>query len=211
MLPHQSVGIAVWRTGWEIKQFQHSTRCFDKRLRLFRNVCKAPVNNQINRFLCADDQPLQKFDKQYRAEPVLDKRGYHLARPLRELKLQLHRILPRHCAGNPIQLPTCEFQEPSLHRPGFQRALSDAPVKCPPIVDRCAIESQSFADNFSALLFLHQSYRPNAQSFQGSVIRDQGHSEHSAARQHPDNRRRVRPEDRPERDRGGKLAHGGGT
>ena len=94
----------------------------------FRQVFINPWKASRPLSLC-DAELRQQAPDRHRARPdvisVLDEPGYHLARPQRILKIELHRVLRRHRVVDPLELPAVQLWRTAKQRLCF---------KCPPIL-----------------------------------------------------------------------------
>ena len=71
MLPHQLAGVAVRRIGRQIKEPQLSLQAFDKNSCFLRDVGRSTIGGQEDLVLGADNQSLQKLDKQRGGDAAL--------------------------------------------------------------------------------------------------------------------------------------------
>src|SRR6266404_1229160 len=100
----------------------------------------------VQRLLAGDPElrqkPANRIATQTDAKLVLDQLGHHVARPQRERKLQLQRILLRHCLVDPLHGARIQLWRPSKQRFGLQRSPSTPPILRQPSVYRTAADSQ---------------------------------------------------------------------
>jgi putative tryptophan/tyrosine transport system substrate-binding protein len=90
----------------------------------------------VQRLLASDaklrQQSTNRIGAQRDAKLIQDQLGDHVARPQRERKLQLQRILLCHGLVDPLHSSCIQFGRPSKQRLGFQRSPSTSSILCQP-------------------------------------------------------------------------------
>src|SRR5262245_45654319 len=130
------------------------------------------------RSLATQPQLRQKptYRSQAQLHPILppDQRANHSSSPQGKRKLQLQRVLHRHCPINPLNLRPLQFVRPSVKLPGLERPPTTSPVRCQPVVNAGSRKTQHADNNFRTLAALHSLHRPYPYRLQGLVIQFPG-------------------------------------
>jgi len=129
----------------------------------------------MKRLLTSDPKLREKSAHRHGAQlyPKLvpDQLSHHLARPQRERKFQLQRVLARHRIVNPLHLFAVELRWAPAQRLGFQTIPAALAIARQPAVDSGAIQVESLRQNFWAFTVLHTLDDAHPKLFESLVIK----------------------------------------
>src|SRR6202166_1084647 len=128
----------------------------------------------VQRLLASDaelrQQSTNRIGAQRDTKLIQDQLGHHLARPQRERKLQLQRILLRHGLVNPLYGARIQFGRSSKQRLGLQPPPSTAPILRQPSIYCTAVYPQRSRHNLGIFASLYTTHGADAHRFQRRVI-----------------------------------------
>src|ERR1019366_10213687 len=136
-IPKEDVRFFPLRKGFDLRVFLLEPLLYQSLVALLRTVQRLLAGNAELR-----QQPANRIGAQHYAKLVVDQFGHHFARPQRELKLQLQRILLRHGLVDPLHSPRIQFWRSSKQRFSLQRPPSASPILRQPSIYRTAADPQ---------------------------------------------------------------------
>ena len=103
-----------------------------------------------------------------------DQRTDHFSSPQRKGKLQLQRVLHRHCPINPLNLRPPQLVWPSVKLSGLEGFPTRSPIRCQPVVNTGSRKTQHTDNDLRAFTTLNSLYGPNSYRLQSLVIQFPG-------------------------------------
>ena len=142
----------------------------DQRGVLFKRFCQRPLATQPQ----LRQKPTHRSQAQLHVILPPDQRADHPSRPQRKRKLQLQRIVHRHCPINPLNLSPLQLVRPSIKLSGLKRSPAGSPIRRQPVVNAGSRKTQHTDNHFWALATLNSLHRPNSYRLQGLVVQFPG-------------------------------------